>query len=85
MKKLLFLLLLPALAFGQNYTERPLPAKKPYAQVFGYIEHVPSNAKLPILIALTGFGENPGNGRTDIYRVLNPGLGSLVRHNLVPV
>jgi predicted peptidase len=84
MKKLLFLLLLPTLAFGQKYVEHPLPAKKPYPQVYAYTDHVPNGlVKMPLLIALTGFGENhPG---AQLYEVLNPGIGSLLKHNILPI
>jgi predicted peptidase len=84
MKKLLFLLLFPILSFGQKYIEHPLPAKKPYIQIFAYTEHVPNGlCKMPLLIALTGFGENhPG---AQLYEVLNPGIGSLLKHSILPV
>lgn len=81
MKKLLFLLLLPALAFGQKYIEHPLPAKKPYAQVLGYVSYVPSDKKLPLLIALGGYGQNPGNGRSDLYKLMSDGIGDMLRDN----
>jgi hypothetical protein len=81
MKKLLFLLLLPALAFGQKYIEHPLPAKKPYPQVFGYVSYVPSDKKLPLLVALGGYGQNPGNGRSDLYKLMSDGIGDMLRDN----
>jgi len=81
MKKLLFLLLLPTLAFGQKYVEHPLPTKKPYPQVLGYVSYVPSNEKLPLLVALGGYGQNPGNGRSDLYKLMSAGVGSLLRDN----
>lgn len=81
MKKLIFLLLFPVIAFGQKYSEHPLPAKKPYPQILGYVSYVPSNKKLPLLVALGGYGQNPGNGRTDLYKLMTDGIGDMLRDN----
>ena len=53
----------------------------------GYYSYVPPSypggAKWPLLIALHGVGEN-GNQTTELVKVLNPGIGNLVKHDKWP-
>lgn len=88
MKKLLLLLLLPVLAFGQTpyYELHQLPATKNPSQIWGYISHAPNTGKLPLLIGLHGKGEY-GDGKKGLSKLLGKdvGLGSLLAKGKVPV
>jgi predicted peptidase len=85
-KILLILIMLPALCFGQQFTEHPLPAKKPYPYPMAYLEHVPPAGaciKPPILIFAHGIGEGYNNGPLSI--LIKTGLPALIQAGKMPV
>lgn len=85
MKKLLFLLLLPALAFGQGIQiEKPKGSTTAH---YGYLEYLPDNYgcsdKMPLVIFLHGYGKI-GNGTTDLHKVSDEGLPLLLKNKTLP-
>jgi predicted peptidase len=84
-RSLILLISLQSFFFGL-YAQQTEQRLKTTTSPYGYLQYLPEDYgrdSMALVVFLHGFGE-AGNGTTDLYKVANTGLPSLLKNNRLP-